>query len=377
MVTRLKVALIVPGGVDRSGTHRVIPVLLWLIERLARQVDLHVFALRQEPRPARWSLLGAQVHNVGARPRGARVLAAVMAEHRRAPFALLHAVWANPGAAAAVLGRLLDLPVLIHLTGGDLASLPQERFGLRRTGWGRLQLRVAVAGADRLTTPSGFMVRRAAELGVATELLPFGVALDRWPPSPPRPRDQNLPIRLVHVANLSPVKDQPTLLRAVRALRDRGTPLHLDIVGGDVSGGSVQRLVTDLGLQGDVTFHGFLTQTELRPLVEAADLHVVSSRWEADPIAMLEAAVAGVPTVGTAVGHLIDWAPDAALSVPVAGAVALAGAIDELARDDTRRLAIARAAQAHALRQDADWTAGRVLEIYGETMQRPPLQRGG
>jgi hypothetical protein len=63
--------------------------------------------------------------------------------------------------------------------------------------------------------------------------------------------------------------------------------------------------------------------------------------------------------------------------VPVAGAVALAGAIDELARDDTRRLAIARAAQAHALRQDADWTAGRVLEIYGETMQRPPLQRGG
>ena len=31
----MKVALLVPGGVDRSGTHRVIPFLLWLIERLA------------------------------------------------------------------------------------------------------------------------------------------------------------------------------------------------------------------------------------------------------------------------------------------------------------------------------------------------------
>ncbi|HEU4559853.1 MAG TPA: hypothetical protein VFS20_18520, partial [Longimicrobium sp.] len=63
----MKVALVVPGGVDRSGTHRVIPVLLWLIERVARVHELHVFALRQEPRPATWELLGARVHNAGGR----------------------------------------------------------------------------------------------------------------------------------------------------------------------------------------------------------------------------------------------------------------------------------------------------------------------
>jgi hypothetical protein len=39
-VKKLKVALVVPGGVDRSGDYRVIPVLLALIERLARVVDL-------------------------------------------------------------------------------------------------------------------------------------------------------------------------------------------------------------------------------------------------------------------------------------------------------------------------------------------------
>jgi hypothetical protein len=172
----VKVALLVPGGVDRSGTHRVIPCLLWMIERLAPEVDLHVFALKQEPKPARWKLLGAEVHNVGARPRGARLVAQVIREHRRAPFDVLHAVWATPGAAAAALGGLLRVPVLLHVTGGDLVAMPEVRFGLRSTMRGRMQLRAALAGADRVTTPSTVMQRLARRLGVEAERLPLGVA---------------------------------------------------------------------------------------------------------------------------------------------------------------------------------------------------------
>ena len=40
----MKLALVVPGGVDRTGEFRVIPVLLALIERLARTHEVHVFA---------------------------------------------------------------------------------------------------------------------------------------------------------------------------------------------------------------------------------------------------------------------------------------------------------------------------------------------
>jgi len=50
----MKVALIVPGGVDRGGKVRVIPCLLWMVERLARRHEIHVFALRQEPQPAHY-----------------------------------------------------------------------------------------------------------------------------------------------------------------------------------------------------------------------------------------------------------------------------------------------------------------------------------
>ena len=49
----------------------------------------------------------------------------------------------------------------------------------------------------------------------------------------------------------------------------------------------------------------------------AADLLLVTSRREAVPIALLEAAVARVPAVGTAVGHLVEWSPYACHAVPV------------------------------------------------------------
>lgn len=362
----MKVALLVPGGVDRSGTHRVIPFLLWFIERMAREVELHVFALKQEPRPGSWPLLGATVHNIGASPRGARLLAAVAAEHRRGRFDVLHAVWATPGAAAALLGTMLGVPVVTHLIGGDLSAFPAQGFGLRTGAGGRLQLRMALAGSDRLTAPSAVMVELARRFGVEPARIPFGVDLERWPAAPPRPRDRSRPAQLLQIATLNPIKDQPTLLAAVRALRDRGRDVRLAIVGEDTLGGRIQRRATELGLEELVTFHGFLTHAELRPLVEATDVHLVSSLHEADPIALLEASVAGVPTVGTAVGHLVDWSPEAALSVPVGDPDALAGAIATLLDDEPRRLAIARAAQARALAEDAAWTVARALELYRE-----------
>ena len=78
--------------------------------------------------------------------------------------------------------------------------------------------------------------------------------------------------------------------------------------------------------------------------MEAADLLLVSSRHEADPIALLEAAVAGVPAAGTAVGHFPDWSPDAALAVPVGDAPALAAAAGRLLAHEDFRLRLAGAA---------------------------------
>src|SRR5580658_2191448 len=65
--TPMKVALIVPGGVDRSGEYRVIPAIQALIKRLSLHHDVRVFALTQEPLPGVWSFAGAKIFNIGSR----------------------------------------------------------------------------------------------------------------------------------------------------------------------------------------------------------------------------------------------------------------------------------------------------------------------
>jgi glycosyltransferase involved in cell wall biosynthesis len=254
--------------------------------------------------------------------------------------------------------------VLLHLVGGDVAAVPEIGYGLQRTRRGRAWLKAAAGMAGRVTAESGYTVGLAAARGIEAERLPYGVSLGEWPALAPRRRVDGQPARLLFVGNLNPVKDPWTLLRAAAALRDRGVAFRLDVIGQDHLDGEIQRLAAELGVGERVRFHGFMPQGALRPWVEQADLLLVTSRHEGVPLAAVEAAVAGVPAVGPRVGILADWAPDAAVPVPMADPAAIAEAVAALLADEDRRLRVAAAAQRRALAEDADHAAARVLEIY-------------
>jgi glycosyltransferase involved in cell wall biosynthesis len=367
----VKIAIIVPGGVDRSGEVRVIPALIALIGRLAAEHDVHVFATHQEPTPGSWMLEGARVHNLGLPRTAWRAAKAVLAEHRREPFQLLHGFWAGShGALAVGLAALLRLPSLVHVAGGELVALTDIGYGGSCTWRGGLLTRATLRRATLVTCASTPMIELVAASGVTAQRLPLGVDLRRWAPRLPVRRRRDEPARLVHVASLNAVKDQPTLLRALRRLADTGRTFHLDVAGEDTLGGRVQALATELELAERVTFHGFLTQAALRPIVEAAHVALISSRHEAGPLALLEAAVAGVPTVGTAVGHIAEWSPDAALAVPCEDPGALAAALATVLDDEELRMRLATAALQRAEREDADATARMFNEAYRRVTAR-------
>ncbi|HET9645026.1 MAG TPA: glycosyltransferase family 4 protein [Burkholderiaceae bacterium] len=365
----MKIALIVPGGVDRSGDRRVIPALLALLKRLGARHDVHVYALRQEPVPGYWPLLGVQVHNIGGRSARwglLRAVATIRAEHRVAPFDLLHAIWSGHcGMVAVSAARLLGVPSAVHVAGGELVALPVIHYGGRLTWRGRLREALVLRGATRVTAASEPMLAQLAKLGSTAQRLPLGVDLETWPSRPPQRRDTNAPLRLIHVASLNRVKDQATLLRAVALLARRGIDFHLDIVGEDTLGEEMQIMARQLDLASQTTFHGFLTHTQLRPLLAQAHVHLVTSMHEAGPLALLEAATLGVPSVGTRVGHLAEWAPHAALAVEVGDAPALCEAIERVGRDEDFRLRLAHEANRRAIREDADHTFTLVEALYG------------
>ena len=361
----MRIALVVPGGVDRSAEFRIIPALIALIERLAAAHEVFVFALHQEADPAEWHVVGAQVYNIGHRQTRLQAVRAIAARHRATPFTVVHAIWSGScGLIAAVTGKLLGIPSLIHIAGGELVSLPEIGFGGSQTWRGRLREAWVLRAASAITAASAPTIEKLLSMGFNAQRVPLGVDLKRWPPRDPVQRSAARPAKLIHVASLNRVKDQATLLRALAALQQEGRNFQLDVVGEDTLHGAIQAQAHGLGVTPRIRFHGFLTQRQLRPLLEAADLMILTSRHETGPVVLLEAAIAGVPTVGTAVGHLVEWASDAALAVPVGDWVALGDAIGRLLDDDELRLRVARAAQARATSEDADYTALRFQALY-------------
>lgn len=359
----MKIALLVTGGLHPSGRAQIIPALLSLVERLAREHDVHAFAVRHLPRPCSYELGGAHVHDLGS-PHGLwrqwRAVCRALQTH--GPFDVVHGHWAVPaGLLAALAGRRFGIASIVTCDSGEFTSLPQIGYGLQRSIKGRGLVALACRLATRVHVTSEFMERLARARGIDVIRIPLGVELP--PPEVPSLRLEGPPWRLLQIASLNPVKDHATLLRAVASVR-RTHDVRLDLVGEDTLGGRLQREGAALGVADAVTFHGFVPHDALAPFHRAAHVYVQSSLHEAAGMAVLEAAAAGLPIVGTRAGFVSDWDGDAAVAVPPGNAAAMAQAIVRLLDDPSERQRRAHAARRVAAGFSASRAAQALAALY-------------
>jgi glycosyltransferase involved in cell wall biosynthesis len=378
VVAPVKIALIVPGGF--AGPTKAIPVLSALADALSIKHEVHVFAF-SSPGPVQYHRAGrAHIHTLAdltpargrsfaprnfMRARAAWQLAQeIMRTTSPTRFHLFHAFWATEcGLFAAMLGRLMAVPVVLSVGGGESVWLADIQYGGAGTGAGRAVTRLAVELASEVTVGTqfarGFLPGLLAE---RAKVIPLGIAAEHFAASPDRPSGP--PWRLLHVASMNKVKDQRALLDAFARVVVRMDDVSLDCVGEDTLGGQVQSYARALGLETRVRFHGFLPQERLRALFANSHLQVLSSRYESQGVVILEAAAAGLPTVGTAVGLMPTLAPGAACAVHSHEPGHIADAICALLADEPRRRAMGAAAKAFATTHDVMWTARAFEEIY-------------
>jgi glycosyltransferase involved in cell wall biosynthesis len=371
----MRLALVVTGGFDRSGRERVIPSLIWLVERLARVHDVFVYVLRYHDKACRYPLAGAVVRDLGS-PRGPVRQAGALwhALREDGPFDVVHAYWAQPaGRVTAPIAALLGIPSIVTFDSGEFVSLPQAGYGLQSTLSGRLGVALTARLATRVTVCSEYQATLARAHGLHPCVIPLGVDSRLFSPRPAAPAFP--PFRLLHVGSLNPVKDQTTLVRAVHLLAARNIDVTLDIAGEDTMGGRLQALVRQLQIESRIRFHGFLPSDRLLPLYYEAHAFVLSSLHEAAGVVLLEAASCGVPVVGSRVGYLADWSPDAATTVRPGSPEALAGAVEGLIAEPARRDAAAANAHEWARAHDADWTARHFDDLYQQLVSRKPRPR--
>ena len=102
-------------------------------------------------------------------------------------------------------------------------------------------------------------------------------------------------------------------------------------------------------------------------LLPAFDVFVLSSHWEGEPIALLEAMAAGLACVATATeGAREIVADDASIArlVPVGDAARLGDAIERLLRDAAAREAMGAAARARMQSRTPEAQASQVVDVY-------------
>lgn len=132
------------------------------------------------------------------------------------------------------------------------------------------------------------------------------------------------------IANLRPVKDHSSLLRAVALLRPRWPGIRVVLVGDGECLDALRALARDLGIRDRVCFAGRrANQPNLHHLF---DISVLCSLSEGLSNSVLEAMAAGRPVVATDVGATADAVVDGAtgILVPPADPMRLSEALERL-----------------------------------------------
>ena len=212
-----------------------------------------------------------------------------------------------------------------------------------------------------------FLARRLVELGAPAERVVVhrtGIDLRRWPYREHAPvRDGGL--RLVTVGRLVEKKGIEHVLRAVRTLLDRGVDVEYRILGDGPRREGLTALAAELGLTDRVTLHGRHGQETVRAGLEGSDVLVAASVTAADgdeegiPNVLKEAMALGLPVVGTRHAGIPELIEDgvSGFLVPERDDAALAGALEQLAREPARWAAMGRAGRA---RIERDYDIGQL-----------------
>lgn len=265
--------------------------------------------------------------------------------HTHNPSPLLH------GALAA---RLAGVPVLVHTKHGR--NFPNRRVRVATNRLAALFTDCVVAVSDDAARIAHDVERIPVD---KVRLIHNGVDTDRFRYRGPRPHGDGF--RAVTVARLDPVKDQATLLQAVRLVADRNPTFRLDIVGDGPSRAALESRRTELGLDRQVRFCGY--QSDVEPYLAQADVFLLSSISEGIPLTLLEAMAVGLPGIATDVGGNREVIVPGVTGylVPPRSPEALAEAMLSIQADP---LAIERMGHASRQRIEAEFGLANVVAQY-------------
>ncbi|MEO7572231.1 MAG: glycosyltransferase [Acidimicrobiales bacterium] len=347
--------LLVVKGLDIGGLERIVIDLAIGLAECGAGVEVAVVNGRRDGLAGPLLDAGVPLHDLGGTDRiglrAARRLARLVADPR---FDVVHVHGPLPALVARLTPGRRALVTTSHTLWGAL------RRPVRLAWWASGSRDRGVIAVSAVVAAS--LPRRMAG---RAQVIPHGVDPQRIRSaiSAARSDDAGHPsddtITVVAVASHRAQKNYPNLLRAVRIALDDGARLRVRAVGEGPGLDRHRRMADELGLGSIVTFEP-PTRDGLRA-VAGADLLVLASDYEGQPLVVIEALALGVPVVATAVGRVPDLvSPAVGRVVPPGDAKALGAALAELAGDDELRHRMSDAAR----HRSPSWTLDDAIRAH-------------
>jgi len=259
-------------------------------------------------------------------------------------YDLVHVCTPGPaGAAALLLARVMDLPVLgsYHTELAAYAGLRSADPALE--GFAQAAMALFYGQCSVVLSPSEASDGVLEELGIAAERIgrwDRGVDTERFGPHRQVPgRFGEDRIAVLYAGRLTQEKGADLLADAFLAARERDPRLHLVLAGG-----GPEEAVLRARLGEHATFLGWLEGDALAEAYASADLFLFASRTDTFGQVLLEAQASGLPVVAVAEGGPCSIVEDGVTGLlRPADATALADAVVALAGDPAARARLAAA----------------------------------
>jgi glycosyltransferase involved in cell wall biosynthesis len=279
----------------------------------------------------------------------------------------IHAPWANgPATAAWISSRLTGIPFSFTARAWDI--YPPD---------GALKEKIRDATFLRSETRANikYLTEFAGSGSEKMYLTYNGVPLksDREAPV-----TMNPPYQLLALGRFVGKKGYDFLLQACSILKKGGTRFHLTLAGAGPRGMQLKRLCNNLGLDGCVSFPGFLPYDKVSDLFYSTDIFIMpsvihkSGDRDGIPTVLMESLMHRVPVIATDVSGIAELVEDRAtgLLIPEKDAQAIADAVLKMVQDRSAAIRMAEEGRKRVLEQfNPEINHRKVLELYQRLIQ--------
>lgn len=214
--------------------------------------------------------------------------------------------------------------------------------------------------------------------GKVYQVIECGVDLDIWQPREQPQSNPDKPVRFVYLGRFVDWKGIKFLVDAFKPVAEK-TNAVLELIGDGELRPELEKQVSNLGLENNVNFRGWVKREEASKLLCECDVFVMPSLREAGGNAVLEAMALGLPVIATRwAGPANTLHPDCGIWVEptsINGFVnGFSEAMIKLATEPELRLQMGENGPQRIKTNYFDWDSkvDRIIEIFYETLKVKP-----